>query len=64
MRTFNCGVGFCLIVSKKNVVKIKNFFSKKYLPYETGYISKNKNRFNLSNSLNGKKNTVFLSRVK
>ena len=51
MRTFNCGVGFCLIVSKKNVVKkIKKFFSKKYLPYEIGYISKNKNRFNLSNS--------------
>ena len=27
MRTFNCGVGFCLIVSKKNVTKIKKVFS-------------------------------------
>ena len=24
--TFNCGVGFCLIVQKKNMNKIKNFF--------------------------------------
>ena len=26
MRTFNCGVGFCLIVKKKNVEKIKKYF--------------------------------------
>ena len=29
MRTFNCGVGFCLISSKKNVSKIKKIFFKK-----------------------------------
>ena len=28
MQTFNCGVGFCLIVSKKNVLKIKRIFPK------------------------------------
>ena len=26
MRTFNCGVGFCMIVNKKNIKKVKNFF--------------------------------------
>ena len=26
MKTFNCGVGFCLIVSKNNISKIKEFF--------------------------------------
>ena len=51
MRTFNCGVGFCLIVSKKNVSKIKKIFPKNYLPYEIGFISKNKNRVNLINNL-------------
>ena len=42
MRTFNCGVGFCLIVSKKNVSKIVRIFPKNYKPYEIGFISKNK----------------------
>ena len=51
MRTFNCGVGFCIIVSKKNVLKIQNRFSKKFKPYEIGYISKDKNKINLFKSL-------------
>jgi phosphoribosylformylglycinamidine cyclo-ligase len=51
MRTFNCGVGFCLIVSKKNIPKIKSFFSREFMPYEIGYISRNKKRINLSNSI-------------
>ena len=51
MKTFNCGVGFCLIVSKKNLSKISKYFSKKYKPYEVGYISNGRHNFNLSNSL-------------
>ena len=51
MRTFNCGVGFCLIVPKKNILKIKKIFPKKFTPYEIGFISKDKNKINLSNSL-------------
>ena len=51
MRTFNCGVGFCLIVSKKNIFKIKRVFSKQFMPYEIGFISKSKKRINLSNSI-------------
>ena len=51
MQTFNCGVGFCLIAPKKNVRKIKSFFSKSYLPYEIGYISDNKKKVNLSKSI-------------
>ena len=42
MKTFNCGVGFCIIVSKKNISKIKKNFKKKFMPYEIGYISKEK----------------------
>ena len=51
MKTFNCGVGFCIIVSKKNVSKIKKNFSKKYTPYEIGFISESNKKVNLFNSL-------------
>ena len=51
IRTFNCGVGFCIIVSKKNITQVKKIFSKNFQPYEIGFISKSKNKINLSNSL-------------
>ncbi len=51
MRTFNCGVGFCLIVNKKNISQIKKIFPKKYQPYEIGYISKEKEKVKIKNSL-------------
>ena len=51
MRTFNCGVGFCIIVPKKNIKKIKKYFSKKFMPYEIGFISKDNSKINLSNSI-------------
>ena len=51
MRTFNCGVGFCLIVNKKNIFEIKKIFTKKYEPYVIGYISKEKNKVKFKNSL-------------
>jgi len=44
LKTFNCGIGFCLIVKKKNIKKIKKYFSREYMPYEIGFISKNKNK--------------------
>ena len=51
MRTFNCGVGFCLIVNKKNISQIKKVFPKKYQPYEIGYISEEKEKVKIKNSL-------------
>ena len=51
IRTFNCGVGFCIITPQKNITKIKKIFTKKFMPYEIGYISKNKKKVNLSNFL-------------
>jgi len=41
LKTFNCGVGFCLIINKKNMQKVKNYFPKKFKPYVIGKISKN-----------------------
>ncbi len=51
IRTFNCGIGFCLILPKKNVKKIKRFFSKEYMPYEIGKIVLKSKKINLYNSL-------------
>ena len=51
LRTFNCGVGFCIIVSKNNIRKIEKIFPKKFKPYQIGFISKEKNAVNLFNSL-------------
>jgi len=38
LKTFNCGIGFCLIINKKNIKKVQNFFPKKYKPYPIGKI--------------------------
>ena len=51
LTTFNCGVGFCITVDKKNINKIKRKFSKKYRPYEIGYVSKESNKDNLFNKI-------------
>ena len=52
LKTFNCGVGFCLIVDSKNLNKINNFFPKEYKPYVIGKISKGKNKVMLNGSIN------------
>ena len=51
MQTFNCGVGFCVIAPKKNVLKIKKIFSKRFEPYEIGVISNENKNLKLFNSL-------------
>ena len=51
LRTFNCGVGFCLITKKSNYEKIKKYFSESFSPYIIGYISKDNKRLSLSNKI-------------
>ena len=51
LRTFNCGVGFCIIVDPKNLNKIKKFFSKKYKPYIIGKIISGKNKVKLDKKI-------------
>jgi phosphoribosylformylglycinamidine cyclo-ligase len=51
IKTFNCGIGFCLIVKPKNISKIKKVFPKQFKPYEIGFISKSKNKINLVNTI-------------
>jgi phosphoribosylaminoimidazole synthetase len=52
LKTFNCGVGFCLIINPKNFAKVRKHFSKKFRPYIIGKISKGKNKVKLNGSIN------------
>ncbi|MDB4846120.1 phosphoribosylformylglycinamidine cyclo-ligase [Pelagibacteraceae bacterium] len=52
LRTFNCGVGFCLIINPKNFYKIKKFFTKEYQPYIIGEIIPDKNKIKLNGKIN------------
>ena len=52
LKTFNCGVGFCLIASPKKFEKIKKYFTKEFKPYVIGKISKGKNKIKLNGSVN------------
>ena len=51
LKTFNCGVGFCIIIDKKNINKVKKYFTKDYMPYEIGYVSEGFKKLNLYNSI-------------
>ena len=52
LRTFNCGVGFCLIINQKNLNRVKKFFAKEYKPYVIGKITSGKNRIKLNEKIN------------
>jgi len=41
LKTFNCGVGFCIVTKKKNINKIKKYFSSDFKPYVIGHFIKN-----------------------
>ena len=47
LKTFNCGVGFCLIVNPKNLNKITKFFTKEFKPYVIGKITAEKYKVKL-----------------
>ncbi len=52
LKTFNCGIGFCIIVDKKNLNLVKKEFSKKFTPYYIGRIIESKNKVLLDGKIN------------
>ncbi len=52
LKTFNCGVGFCLIVKPRNLKKISRFFSKEFKPYIIGEIDNGKSKVKLNARIN------------
>ena len=51
LKTFNCGVGFCIIIKQKNFNKITKYFSQKYKPYIIGKICRGKIKVKLNEKL-------------
>ena len=52
LRTFNCGVGFCLVIKPKNFEKIKRIFKNEFKPYVIGKIKSGRNKIKLNNKIN------------
>ncbi len=52
LKTFNCGVGFCLIVNKKKFNLIEKYFTKDFKPYIIGKIARGKNKVKLNGFVN------------
>ena len=52
LRTFNCGVGFCLVINPKNLNKINKFFSKNYQPYVIGKITNQHTKVKINGKIN------------
>ena len=51
LKTFNCGVGFCLIIKPIHYKRIIKFFPKNYKPYIIGKITKNSKKVKLSGKI-------------
>jgi len=51
LKTFNCGVGFCLIIKPKNLNKIEKFFTEDFKPYVIGKIIAGKNKVKLNGKI-------------
>ena len=52
VKTFNCGVGFCLIINPKDLKRVTSYFSSDYKPYVIGKISKGNKKVKLNGSIN------------
>ena len=51
LKTFNCGVGFCLVTNPRNLNSVSKYFGKKFKPYIIGKIIKNSKRIKLSGKI-------------
>ena len=54
LKTFNCGVGFCLIINPKDLKKINTFFSKEFKPYVIGKIINGNKKVKLNEKIDWK----------
>ena len=53
LKTFNCGVGFCLIINPKKLNQVKKYFTNNFKPYVIGKVTKNfKEKIKLNGSVN------------
>ena len=51
LKTFNCGVGFCLIIKPGDLQKVRKFFTKEFKPYVIGKIILGRNKVKLNGKI-------------
>ena len=51
LKTFNCGIGFCLVTNPRNLNSVSKYFGKKFKPYIIGKIVKNSKKVKLSGKI-------------
>ena len=51
LKTFNCGVGFCLVINPKNLDSVIRYFGRNFKPYIIGKIVKNSKKVKLSGKI-------------
>ena len=51
LKTFNCGVGFCLVVNPKKIRHINKYFTKEFKPYVIGKIINGTNKVKLNDKI-------------
>jgi Phosphoribosylaminoimidazole (AIR) synthetase len=51
LKTFNCGMGFCLIANPRNLDKIQKYFQNSLKPYVVGKIIKGPNKIKLNGKI-------------
>ena len=51
LKTFNCGVGFCIIIKSKNLNKIKKYFTKDFEPYVIGKVINGRKKIKINGKI-------------
>ncbi len=51
LKTFNCGVGFCLVTNPRNLNSVNKYFGKKFKPYIIGKIVKSSKKVKFSGKI-------------
>ena len=51
IKTFNCGVGFCIIINQKKYEKVKKYFSNNFKPFIIGKVVNGKKNIELNGKI-------------
>ena len=51
IKTFNCGVGFCIIINQKKYEKVKKYFSNNFKPFVIGKVVNGKKNIELNGKI-------------